>query len=432
MPAKKKQVLAASKSCSERQRKGRTLQSEQSAERTTSPLTFPVVGIGASAGGLEAFKRFFCAMPPDSGMAFVLIPHLDPTHRSLMVELLSRQTAMKVSEVEEGTLVQPNCVYIIPPNRDLLITGGRLHLTEPTRHRGLQTAIDPFFRSLAEDQQEKSIGIILSGTGSHGARGLKEVKLAGGMTMAQDPKTAEHDQMPRSAINAGIIDFVLPPEKMPETLIKYIRQPDMKRAEAVPAAERTADQISAILDLLAACTGYDFRCYRKNMLLRRIERRMGLRHLDEVSAYVAFLQEHADEVSALFRDLLIGVTSFFREPEAFQVLKRQVIPELVERQTAGIPVRVWVPACATGEEAYSVAMLLVEQFWARKSPLASRSSPPTSMRNRWKWPSTGSMLRAASKSCRQHASGRFSSRLTSATIRSISCFAHCSPWPGRT
>ena len=309
-------------------------------------------------------------MPPDSGMAFVLIPHLDPTHASLMVELLSRQTAMKVSEVEEGIPVEPNCVYVIPPNKDLLIALGRLHLAETTEIRGLQTAIDPFFRSLAEDQQEKSIGIVLSGTGSHGTPGLKEIKLAGGMTMAQDAETAEYDQMPQSAIDAGIVDYVLPPEKMPEALIKYIRQPYLKQSEAISAVEAAADIISAILDMLKDRTGYDFRCYRKNMLLRRVQRRMGLRHLGAVSDYVAFLHEHPDEVTALFKDLLIGVTSFFREREAFRVLKQQVIPELVERQTAGIPVRVWVAACATGEEAYSIAILVLEQFSATKKPVS--------------------------------------------------------------
>jgi two-component system CheB/CheR fusion protein len=367
---KKKQALAKTGSKSGVRGKRRRAQSEKRAERTTAPLKFPVVGIGASAGGLEALKRFFDAMPTDSGMAFVLVPHLDPTHGSLMVKLLSRQTAMEVSEAKEGILVRPNCVYVIPPNRDLLIAGGRLHLAETTEQRGLQTAIDPFLRSLAEDQREKSIGIVLSGTGSHGTPGLKEIKLAGGMTMAQDPETADFDQMPQSAIGAGIVDYVLPPEKMPEALINYIRQPYLKRSGAAPDVEPAADQISAILDLLSDHTGYDFRCYRTNMLLRRVERRMGLRHIDEISVYIAFLRESPEEVTALYRDLLIGVTSFFRESEAFLVLKQQVIPELVERQTAGFPVRVWVPACATGEEAYSVAILLLEQFSATKKPVS--------------------------------------------------------------
>lgn len=373
MPAKKKQALAATRPRDRgpgKVRPAKASQAADQAEQGLSHVQFPIVGIGASAGGLEAFKRFFRAMPPDSGMAFVLIPHLDPTHGSLMVELLSRQTAMKVSEIEEGIPVEPNCVYVIPPNKYLSIIGGRLHLTEPTEQWGSQTAIDSFFHSLAEDQQEKSIGIVLSGTGSHGTPGLKEIKLAGGMAMAQDPETAEYDQMPQSAIDAGIIDYVLAPEKMPEALINYFRQPYLSHPEAIPAADVAADQISPILDMLRARTRCDFRCYRKKMLLRRVERQMGLCHFDEVSAYVAFLHEHPEEVTALYRDLLIGVTSFFREQEAFQVLKQQVIPELVERQTGEIPVRVWVPACATGEEAYSIAIQLLEEFAATKKAVS--------------------------------------------------------------
>ena len=288
-----------------------------------------------------------------------------------MVELLSRQTAMKVSEVEEGMPVEPNCVYVIPPNKDLSITGGRLHLTEPTEQRGLQTAIDPFFRSLAEDQQERSIGIVLSGTGSHGTPGLKEIKLAGGMTMAQDPETAEYDQMPQSAIDAEIVDYVLPPEKMPEALLNYVRQPylDATGSYRGGGSRRGPDQRhSGLAEATAPST--TFAVTVRDMLLRRVQRRMGLCHLDEISGYVAFLREHPEEVTALYRDLLIGVTSFFRDPEAFRVLKQQVIPELVERQTGEIPVRVWVPACATGEEAYSIAILLLEQFTATKKPVS--------------------------------------------------------------
>jgi two-component system CheB/CheR fusion protein len=333
-------------------------------------LKFPVVGICASAGGLAAFKTFFAAMPADSGMAFVLIPHLDPTHASLMVELVSRQTAMKVSEVEEGTAVEPNRVYVIPPNAYLSIAAGRLHLSKPTEQQRHQTAIDPFFHSLAEDQREKAIGIVLSGTGSHGTPGLKEIKLAGGLTAAQDPETAEYEQMPRSAIDAGIVDYVLPADKLPEALINSIRQASLSHPVAVQAAEANAGQIDHILDLLSARTKFDFRCYRKNMLMRRVQRRMALRHLNEISDYLSFLREHPDEITALTSDLLIGVTSFFREPEAFHVLKQKVIPELVARQVGEIPVRAWVPACATGEEAYSIAILLIEQFTAIKKPVS--------------------------------------------------------------
>lgn len=333
------------------------------------PVRFPVVGIGASAGGLDAFKKFFSAMPRDSGMAFVLVPHLDPSHRSLMVELMVRQTAMHVCEATDGMPIEPNCVYIIPPNKYLSVSAGHLRLTGPTDRLGLPTALDGFFRSLAADQQEKAIGIVLSGTGSHGTPGAREIKSVGGMVMAQDPKTAEYDQMPQNAINSGLVDYILPPEKMPEALIKYVQQPYLHSPTPALAVEGAAEQIAPVLDLLRTRNRYDFRSYRKNMLVRRIQRRMGICQIDEVPAYVAHLREHPEEITALYRDLLIGVTSFFREPEAFETLQQQVIPDLVERQSGEMPVRVWVPACATGEEAYSITILLLEQFTATKKPV---------------------------------------------------------------
>jgi two-component system, chemotaxis family, CheB/CheR fusion protein len=329
---------------------------------------FPIVGIGASAGGLDAFKKFFTAMPADSGIAFVLIPHLDPTHRSLMVELLAKQTPMSVVEAGHNMPVEANCVYIIPPNRDLSIERGHLQLSKPPERRGLQTAIDFFFRSLAADQQEKAIGIILSGTGSHGTLGLKEIKLVGGMVMVQDPKTADYDQMPQSAIGTGMVDFVLPPEEMPEALVRYVAQPYLNHVPQAPAAEGNPDQLNQILALLRARTKYDFRHYRKKMLMRRVERRMGLCQIHELADYLEHLREHPEEATALYKDLLIGVTAFFREPEAYQVLEQRVVPELVQRQTGDVPLRVWVPACATGEEAYSLAMLLLEQFFRANKP----------------------------------------------------------------
>ncbi|HTI52235.1 MAG TPA: chemotaxis protein CheB, partial [Planctomycetaceae bacterium] len=331
-------------------------------------MPFPVVGIGASAGGLEAFKKFFAALPPDCGIAFILIPHLDPAHRSLMVELLARETAMKVCEAGDGLPIEPNCVYIIPPNSNMSVSNGRLRLTRPKGLQGFGTALDGFFRSLAESQQETAIGIILSGTGSHGIPGLREIKAVGGMVMAQDPRTAEYDQMPQSAIETGLIDYVLPPEKMPEALVSYVRQPYLHPRQPLPAVEAATAQIAPVLDLLRTRSRFDFRCYRKNMLVRRIQRRMGICQLDGVSDYVAYLREHPEEITALYRDLMIGVTSFFRDPEAFQALQQQVIRELVERQSGEIPVRVWVPACSTGEEAYSLAILLLEQFTATKKP----------------------------------------------------------------
>ena len=264
----------------------------------------PVAGLVASAGGLDAFKKFFAAMPADSGIAFVLIPHLDPTHESLMVELLARHTSMPVVEAAEGMAVEANRVYIIPPNKYMTISGGVLRLTGPVERGGWQTSIDLFLRSLADDQQEKAICIILSGTGSHGTLGLKAVKAAGGMAMVQDPKTADYPRMPESAIATGLADYVLPVEQMPEALVKYVQHCYVNGGRVVAAVAEAPDHLNQLLALLRARTKFDFRCYRKKMLARRLERRMGLSHFENVADYLAHLREHPEEVKQLARDLL--------------------------------------------------------------------------------------------------------------------------------
>jgi two-component system CheB/CheR fusion protein len=322
----------------------------------------PVVGMVASAGGLDAYIKFFKAMPPDSGMAFVLIPHLDPHRESLMAQLLVRHTAMPVEEATEGTRLAANRVYVIPPNKYLAIQDGVLHLTGPMERGGLETAIDAFLRSLAEDQQEKAIAVILSGTGSHGTLGVKTIKANGGMVMVQDPKTADQDRMPQSAIASGLADYILAPADMPQALIKYAQH--FFGGAAVPETAPVPDDLTQVLALLRARTKFDFRSYRKRMLLRRIQRRMGLGHIATIGDYVGLLRERPEELKQLSKDLLICVTSFFRDPEMFQVLEAQVIPELLRAKPADAPLRVWVPACATGEEAYSVAMLLAEKIAA--------------------------------------------------------------------
>jgi two-component system CheB/CheR fusion protein len=325
----------------------------------------PIVGIGASAGGLDAFKKFFAAMPPDAGLAFVLIPHLDPTHDSLMVELLTKQTAMSVAEAADGTRILADHVYVIPPNKYLAVHDGVLQLSRPPTSRGQQTAIDFCLRSLAADQQERSIGIIFSGTGSHGTLGLKEIKFAGGMVMVQDPESAEYDQMPRSAIATGLVDYVLPPTAMPEALVRYVEHPYLNPSTVhAPGEDGASDQLNRILAVLRTNTKYDFRVYRKHMVKRRVQRRMGLCHIATFAEYEDYLCANAKEVTALYKDMLINVTGFFRDPEAFEVLSQRVVPELVERASADRAVRVWVPGCATGEEAYSLAILLVEGFRA--------------------------------------------------------------------
>ncbi len=337
-------------------------------ERERGRLELPVAGLVASAGGLDAFKKFFAAMPADSGIAFVLIPHLDPQHDSLMVELLTRHTSMPVVEAAEGMVVEANRVYVIPPDKNMTISGGVLRLTGPVKRGGWQTSIDLFLRSLADDQLEKAICIILSGTGSHGTVGLQAVKAAGGLVMVQDPRTAGYPGMPESAIGTGLADQVLPVEQMPEALVKYVRHFRVSGDRVIAAVAETPDQLNQLLAILRARTKFDFHCYRKKMLARRLERRMGLSHFENVAEYLAHLREHPEEVKQLVRDLLISVTRFFRDPDAFRTLETEVLAPLIRAKDADAPLRVWVPGCATGEEPYSLAMLLLEHRTAARSP----------------------------------------------------------------
>lgn len=339
---------------------------------TNGKPTFPVVGIGASAGGLEAFEQFFAHMPAatESGMAIVLVQHLDPTHKSILSDLVKQYTRMQVHEVEDGVAVEPNCVYIIPPNKDMALLHGTLHLMDPDAPRGLRLPIDFFFRSLAQDQRERAICIVLSGTGTDGTLGLKAIKEMGGMAMAQDPESAKYDGMPRSAIATGLVDYILPAREMPEQLIAYVQHAFGRAPRKAPdAVPKTADLHKKIFVLLRAQTGHDFSYYKQNTVRRRIERRLALLQIEKLDAYVRYLQKNSLEVEALFRELLIGVTSFFRDPEAFEVLAEQAIPRLLTGKRSGEPLRVWVPGCSTGEEAYSIAMLLQEQVMAKRPDL---------------------------------------------------------------
>jgi two-component system CheB/CheR fusion protein len=323
-----------------------------------------VAGVGASAGGLDAFKKLFAAMPPDSGIAFVLVPHLDPAHESLMVGLLARHTTMPVVEAENNMPVEANHVYVIPPNKYMSIRGGVLRLTGPVERHTSQTSIDLFLRSLADDRQERSVCIILSGTGSHGTLGLKAVKAAGGLVMVQDPATAEYDSMPQSAVATDLADYVLPVEQMPEALVRYVRHAYVNGGARIEGGPGAADQLTQVLALLRARTRFDFRAYRQRMLARRVERRIGLNHLDSISDYLVFLRGHPEEMQHLLKDLFISVTSFFRDSDAFEQLARQVIAPLVQGKADGGVIRVWIPGCATGEEPYSIAMLLLEALAA--------------------------------------------------------------------
>jgi two-component system CheB/CheR fusion protein len=331
-----------------------------------SPAThFPIVGIGASAGGLAAFEAFFAGMPADTepGMAFVLVQHLAPDHKSILSDLIRRYTRMQVFEVEDGMVVRPNCTYIIPPNRDMAFLNGTLQLMEPSAPRGMRLPIDFFFRSLAQDQRERAICIVLSGTGSDGALGVRAVKGEGGMVMAQNPASTEYDGMPRSAIATGVVDYELPPAEMPTQLIAYVQhafgRPPRSAAAPLP---KTENMLKKIFVLLRIQTGHDFSQYKPSTIHRRIERRMAVHQIETMDGYVKYLQQAPPEVEALFRDLLIGVTSFFRDPEVFKVLEERVIPELFAGEPADAVIRVWSPGCSTGEEAYSLAILLQERM----------------------------------------------------------------------
>jgi two-component system CheB/CheR fusion protein len=330
---------------------------------------FPIVGIGASAGGLGAFEAFFSGMPADvdPGMAFVLVQHLAPAHKSILAELIRRYTRMRVFEVKNGMVVKPNCAYIIPPNRDMALLHGRLHLMEPSAPRGLHLPIDLFFNSLAQDLRERAICIVLSGTGTDGTMGVRAIKGEGGMVIAQNLDSAEYDGMPRSAIATGLVDYELPPAEMPAQLMTYVAHAfsDPPWAESA-MAPKTENAFKKIFILLRTKTGHDFSQYKMNTIHRRIERRMAIQQVDTIEGYVSNLQENPTEVEALFGDLLIGVTHFFRDPEAFKALEEQVIPNLFAGKHEGAGVRVWSPGCSTGEEAYSLAILMQEHLEAIK------------------------------------------------------------------
>ncbi len=321
---------------------------------------FPIVGIGASAGGLDAFKRFFSTMPADGGVAFVLIQHLDPTRESHTAELVGTFTRMPVVQVNDRMRVEANRVYVIPPNKYLSIDKRTLHLSAPTAPRSLRMAIDHFLYSLAEDRQDRAIGVLLSGTGADGTLGLKEIKAAGGMTMVQDPLTAQHDGMCRSAIASGSADYVVPAEQMADVLLAYVKH----ASNAASGIEAPPGHLASTLALLRERTKFDFRAYKKGTLQRRIHRRMSLKQVDDIETYLKLLRGDSAEVAALFKDLLIHVTSFFRDPAAWVMLQERVIRRLIANKPTDAPFRVWVPACATGEEAYSIAMVLIEELHA--------------------------------------------------------------------
>ena len=326
-----------------------------------SDEVFPIVGIGASAGGLEALELFLANVPAGSGMAFVIVQHLDPTQKGMLPELLQRSTGMQVFQVKDRTRVKPDSVYVIPPNKDMSILHGVLHLLDPVARRGLRLPINFFFCSLADDQREHSIGVILSGMGSDGTLGLRAIKEKAGAVFVQEPASAKFDSMPRSAIDAGLADVIAPVEALPGKISAYVQHVPIITKSRRPLGEDTAQSaLEKVALLLRSQTGHDFSLYKKTTVYRRIERRMGLHKISKIATYVRFLQENPQEVELLFRDLLIGVTSFFRDPEAWKQLKAEVLPALLSGRTFNQPLRAWIPACSTGEEAYSLAILFKE------------------------------------------------------------------------
>jgi two-component system CheB/CheR fusion protein len=329
--------------------------------------SFPVVGIGASAGGLEALEQFLKGVPEGSGMAFVVVQHMDPTHKGILVELLQRVTPMQVLQVKDRLRIAPDRVYVIPPNKDLSILHGALHLLPPAAPRGLRLPIDFFFRALAEDCQGRSIGVILSGMGSDGTLGLRAIKEKAGVVFVQDPATAKFDGMPRSAIDAGMADVVDAAEKLPGRIIEYLKHAPFAEKPGLARESKAQSALDKIFILLRTQTGHDFSMYKRSTIYRRVERRMGLHQLDKIAAYVRFLRQNPQEIDLLFKELLIGVTSFFRDSPAWGQLRDELLPALLEAHPKGAALRAWVCGCSTGEEAYSLVMVFKEALEKARS-----------------------------------------------------------------
>jgi two-component system CheB/CheR fusion protein len=339
----------------------------------------PVIGIGASAGGLKALELFLGSAPEKSGMAFIVVQHLDPTRESTMVEMLKRVTSMPVFQAQGQTVVQPNCVYIIPPNKDMSLFHGALHLFEPVAPRGLRLPIDYLFRSLAEDRGGRAIAVILSGMGTDGTLGLKAIKEKGGMVLVQEPASAKFDSMPQSAINTGLVDVVAPAEELIFKAIAYLKHKPLIGGLEQGLADKDNNIIEKIVILLRSQTGHDFSLYKKTTVYRRIVRRLGIHQIKDLATYIRFLQENPQELQVLFKELLIGVTSLFRDPETWEQLKEQAILELFTTRTPDQPLRAWVAGCSTGEEAYSLAIIFKEALDTLNQPptFRFRSLPPT-------------------------------------------------------
>ncbi|MBE0660309.1 MAG: PAS domain-containing protein [Bryobacteraceae bacterium] len=329
----------------------------------TSKLPFLVVGVGASAGGLEACTALLSELPADIRIAIVVVQHLDPTRKSLLCELLSRVTEMPVADVKDGVMLEPCHVYVLPADRDMTVRNGTLRLSNRQQSGGKHLPIDRFLTSLASDQRNGAVGVILSGTGSDGTAGLEAIKAEGGITFAQNPRSAQHSGMPESAIDSECVDFILSPVEIARELVELARSPHEERAISIKAPQpenEGAEDLHEILQILRAASTIDFCLYKVDTIRRRVARRMALHKIENLTRYAFYLQQNPTEVQALCQDVLIHVTSFFREPEVFAALQSTVFPKLASSKPKGEPVRIWVPGCATGEEAYSIAIALLE------------------------------------------------------------------------
>ena len=319
-----------------------------------------IVGLGASAGGLGALEQFLAHVPQASGLAYVVVQHLDPTHKAMLTELLQRATAMPVREATASMLVDPNVVYVIPPNSELTVAGGRLHLAEPAQPRGLRLPIDVLFCSLARDQGERAIGVVLSGMGADGTIGLQAIKSQGGLTLAQEPASAQFDSMPKSAIDAGACDIVAPASELPRRIVQVTAELSATAPNSVSTDAGSEQSLTAILHLLRERSKHDLTLYKISTVKRRVDRRMSVHGLDSLARYERFLRENPQELDLLFKEMLIGVTRFFRDLVVWQELKDRVLPALLARRTPGTGLRAWVVGCSTGEEAYSLAIAFRE------------------------------------------------------------------------
>lgn len=345
-------------------------QSKRSAATTRSADSGPAAGednflvaaIGASAGGIEACSELFRNLPPDTGMAFVLIQHLDPNHQSILTELLARETKMSVREVTDGLHLERNHVYVIPPNASMSVVDHTLRIGPREEVRRVHMPIDHFMRALAQEQGVRAIGVILSGSGTDGTLGMAEIQAQGGVTFAQDEASAKYDSMPRSAVGAGCVDYILPPQSIARELARIARHPLIAKSvpEVAEIVPKDGTDLHSIFQLLRRATGVDFSHYRQTTILRRIQRRLVVHKLDKLGEYVKYIQTNPAEIRALYQDMLINVTSFFRNPAVFDGIKSEVFPAIMQNRPADSSIRIWTPGCASGEETYSVAISLLE------------------------------------------------------------------------